>query len=55
VCLLLLLLSCIICLFLDVSIPLCLYLYYILVYYTRLSSSRDRGATFPSGSDVALI
>jgi len=55
VCLLLLLLLCIICLFLYVSIPLCLYLYYILVYYTRLSSSRDRDATSPSGSDVALI
>ena len=52
VCLLLLLL-CIICLFLDVSIPLCLYLCYILVFYTRLSSSRDRDATSLSGSDVA--
>ena len=44
-----------ICLFLDVSIPLCLYLYYILVYYTRLSSSRYRDAKSPSVSDVALI
>jgi len=56
VCLLLLvLLSCIIWLFQDVSIPLYLYLYYILVYYIRLSSSRDCDATSPLGSHVAHI